>query len=149
MRVMSASKFELFYRYEAGLTVDNMDLKRHNVFINRKVHDLLIRAVAVAKANGRDIIQPIDLPITKGLQERIHEFRLLDQDVALQPVLDDVIALPPLDLACAEETEARLPEIAGALSVALARTFKIIDPDLENPHSEHWERSFRIFDQLL
>jgi Domain of unknown function (DUF1931) len=60
-----------------------------------------------------------------------------------------VVALPPLDLACAEDTEARLPEIAGGLSLALARTFKIIDPEVENPQSEHWERSFRIFDQLL
>jgi Domain of unknown function (DUF1931) len=58
-------------------------------------------------------------------------------------------ALPPLDLACSVETEARLPEIAGALSLALARTFKIIDPDFKNPQSERWERSFRIFDLLL
>jgi Domain of unknown function (DUF1931) len=47
------------------------------------------------------------------------------------------------------ETEARLPEIAGGLSLALARMFKIIDPDLKNPQSEHWERFFRIFDLLL
>ena len=32
---------------------------------------------------------------------------------------------------------------------ALARRFKIIDPDLRKPQPEHWERSFRIFDQLL
>jgi hypothetical protein len=44
---------------------------------------------------------------------------------------------------------ARVPEIAGALSLALARTFKLIDPDLKNPQCEHWERSFRIFDLLL
>lgn len=132
-----------------ALNVDKTDLKRHNEFINHKIYDLLVRAEAAAKANGRDIIQPFDLPITKGLQERVHEFRLLDQDVELQPVLDDVIALPPLDLACAADTEARLPEIAGGLSLALARTFKIIDPDLKNPQSEHWERSFSIFDQLL
>ena len=133
MRVMSANRFERFFRIEARLNVDKTDLKRHNEFINHKIYDLLVRAEAAAKANGRDIIQPFDLPITKGLQERVHEFRLLDQDVELQPVLDDVVALPPLDLACAADTEARLPEIAGGLSLALARTFKIIDPDLENP----------------
>jgi hypothetical protein len=149
MRLMSANRFERFFRIEAGLNVDKSDLKRHNEFVNHKISDLLIRAEAAAKANDRDIIRPFDLPITKGLQERIHEFRLLDEDIELQPVLDDVVALPPLDLACAEDTEARLPEIAGGLSLALARTFKIIDPDVENPQSEHWERSFRIFDQLL
>ena len=58
-------------------------------------------------------------------------------------------AQPPLDLAYGVETEARLPEVAGGLSLALARTFKIIDPDLKNPQSLHWKRSFRIFSLLL
>jgi hypothetical protein len=39
-------------------------------------------------------------------------------------------------------------EIAGGI-VALARTFKIIDPKLKNPQTEHWERSQRLFDLLL
>jgi len=34
--------------------------------------------------------------------------------------------------------------------MALARSFKIIDPDLKNPQARrHWERSFQIFDLLL
>jgi Domain of unknown function (DUF1931) len=37
----------------------------------------------------------------------------------------------------------------GALSLALARTFKVIDADLRNPPAGHRERSFRIFDLLL
>ena len=40
-------------------------------------------------------------------------------------------------------------EIAGGISVALSRTFKIIDPKLKNPRTEHWERSQRLFDLLL
>jgi Domain of unknown function (DUF1931) len=91
--------------------------------------------------------QPTGL-IIKGLQESVHAFRRLDQGIELEPILEN-ITTPPLDLACSVETEARLPEIAGGLSLALARTFKIIDPDLKNPQSEHWERSFRIFDLLL
>ena len=39
--------------------------------------------------------------------------------------------------------------IAGGLSVALARTFKIIDPALKTPHTVQWERSFEIFHLLL
>ena len=149
MPVMSVSRFERFFRLAAGLNVDKADLKRHNEFVNHKIHDLLLRAEAAAKANGRDIVQPFDLPITKGLQESVHAFRRLDQEIELEPILESLTALPPLDLACSVETEARLPEIAGALSLALARTFKIIDPALKNPQSEHWERSFRIFDLLL
>jgi hypothetical protein len=147
--VVGVTQFERFFRIGAGLDVDKADLKRYNEFVNRKIYDLLVRAEATAKANGRDIIQPFDLPITKGLQESIHEFRKLDEEIELQPVLDGLMAQPPLDLALAVETEARLPEIAGGLSIALARTFKIIDPNVKNPQSEQWERSFRIFDLLL
>jgi hypothetical protein len=48
-----------------------------------------------------------------------------------------------------EETEARLPGLVGGLSVALARTIKVIDPEVKNPQSEHWERAFYIFGLLL
>jgi hypothetical protein len=54
-----------------------------------------------------------------------------------------------LDLAYSDDTESRLPEVVGGLSVALARAFKIIDGDLKNPQSEHWQRCFRIFDLLM
>jgi hypothetical protein len=36
----------------------------------------------------------------------------------------------------------------GGLSVTLARTFKIIDGDLKNPATRHWQQCFRIFDLL-
>jgi hypothetical protein len=39
--------------------------------------------------------------------------------------------------------------VAGGLSVALARTFKLIDPDVKNPQTAHWERAFQIFALLL
>jgi hypothetical protein len=67
---MGVARFERFFRVAAGLDIDKQDLKRYSDFINHKVYDLLIRGEAAAKANGRDIIQPFDLPITKGLQER-------------------------------------------------------------------------------
>jgi Domain of unknown function (DUF1931) len=67
----------------------------------------------------------------------------------LKPILDLLLAHPPLDLAPSVETESRYPGIVGGLSLALARCFKIVDPDLKNPSSDEWERSFRIFDLLL
>jgi hypothetical protein len=56
---------------------------------------------------------------------------------------------PPLDFAYAGETENKLPEVAGEVSVAPARTFKIIDGHPKNPATVHWQRSFRIFDLLM
>jgi hypothetical protein len=83
------------------------------------------------------------------LQESIQAFRKMNEEIELQPILDRLTALPPLDLAYSYETEAKLPRIFGGLSVALARSFKIIDPKLKNPQTEHWQRSFQLFDLLL
>jgi len=149
MPVMGVARFERFFRAAAGLDVDKDDLKRFDDFVGQQVYDLLLIAQAAAKANRRDIVQPSDLPITKGLQESIHDFERIDQEVELQPILDQLAARPQLDLSLSEEVEARLPAIVGGLAVALARTLKIIDPDVKNPQSRHWERAFRIFDLLL
>jgi hypothetical protein len=149
MPVMGVSKFHRFFRVVASLDIDENDLKRYDEFVNRKLYDLLVRGEANAKANLRDVIAPHDLPITAGLQRSIHEFQRLDEEIELKPILDDLTRRPPLDLEYGVETEAQLPLIAGGISVALAHTFKICEPTLESPHTEHWERSFRIFDQLL
>ncbi|MEA2926822.1 MAG: hypothetical protein QOD25_3944 [Alphaproteobacteria bacterium] len=122
--VMSVARFERFFRIAAGLNVDKQDLKRYSDFINQKVYDLLPRAEATAKANGRGIIEPFDLPITKRLQDSIHEFQEIDQQIELHPILDQLTARPPLDLAYDQDTENQLPEIVGGLSVALARTLR-------------------------
>jgi hypothetical protein len=146
---MGVARFERFFRTAARLDVDKQDLKRYSEFINHKIYDLLLRAEATAKANGRDIIEPFDLPITKGLQESIHAFREIDEAIELQPIIDYLTARPPLDLAYSDATEERLSAVAGGLSVALARSFKIIDPDLKNPETKHWDRCFQTFDLLL
>jgi hypothetical protein len=147
--VMGVARFERFFRTAASLDVDKQDLKRFSDFVNHKICDLLIRGVATAKANGRGIIAPFDLPITKGLQESICAFKTIDETIELEPILDHLTHRPPLDLRYSDETEAVLPDVAGGLSVALARAFKIIDPNLKNPATEHWRRSFQIFDLLL
>lgn len=149
MAVMGIPQFERFFRATAELDVDKNDIKRYSDFVHGEIHDLLIIGQATAKANVRDVIEPWDLPITKGLQERIHEFEKIDEEIELQPLLEDLATRPLLDLALSEETEARLPLIAGGISVALARSFRIIDTRLVNPQTEHWERAYRLFDLLL
>jgi hypothetical protein len=146
---IGVSNFERFFRAAASLDVDKDDLRRYEDFVNRKVRDLLLISRAAARANGRDVIEPWDLPITKGLQETIHDFRGMDEAAEVRPMLEQIVAIPPQELAYSEETEGRLPEIAGGLSLALARAFKIIEPRLKNPQTEHWERAYRVFDLLL
>src|SRR3982074_2329891 len=97
--VMSVAKFERFFRIAAGLDVDKQDIKRYSDFINQKIYDLLLRAQAAAKANGRAIIEPFDLPITKGLQVAHDQETGLGVHDELRPILDNLTMQPPLDLA--------------------------------------------------
>jgi len=72
----------------------------------------------------------LDLPITKGLQENIHAFRRLDDRLELEPILQGL---------------AQLPAVVGGLSVALARSFKIVDPTLRHPQTQQWDMAFALF----
>jgi len=149
MPVMAISKFERFFRLAASLDIDKSDIKRYSDFVHQKIYDLLLMGVATASANDRDIVQPWDLPITKGLQENIHAFRKLDAETGLEDVLERLAAWPPLELALSDDTAVRLPEIAGGLSMCLAQAFTIVDPNVKNPQTPQWERVFRLFNLLL
>jgi len=89
---MGVSTFERYFRAAAGLDVDKSDLKRYDDFVNRKIYDLFLIAQAVARANGRDVVEPQDLPIGKGLQECIHAFRGIDEEIESQRLLDQLTA---------------------------------------------------------
>ncbi len=142
-------QFQRLFRAAASLDIDKDDLKRYDDFVDGRIYDLILVGQAHAKANARDVIQPHDLPVTKGLQESVHEFRKLEEEIELESLLERLATHPPFELMVADETEAGLPQIAGGLTVALARAFKLIDPKLKNPHAEHWERVARVFDLLL
>jgi hypothetical protein len=149
MPVMGFTKFERFFRVAGDVSVDRDDVTRYLDFVNDAIYDLLIIGQATAKANVRDILDPWDLPITKGLQESIHAFRRLDEEIKLAPILESLAARPPLDVTLDDETQARLPEIFGGISVALARTFKLIDAELKAVHTQEWERTFNLFRLLI
>ena len=149
MAIINVSRFERLFKRAANVDVDKEDLRRYSDFVNHKIYDLLLIGQAHAKAHVRDVILPMDLPIPKGLQECIHAFEDLNEEIELSDVLDQLTRHPMLDLAYSEDLEAELPKVAGGLSVALARSFKIIDPELKNPLTEHWERAFRLFDLIL
>ena len=147
--LMKVAEFERLFRQAAGLDVDKNDLKRVSDFLRDKLYDLLAVAERNAKYNGRDLIFEPDLPIAKGLQETLQEFRRMDTALELKPVLDALAALPPLDLEVAEDVRNLLPELAGALVVAYARVLKELDPALKHPQAEHHERAERGFGLLL
>jgi hypothetical protein len=126
-----------------GNDVDKMDLWCYNDLVDRKLYDLLMVGDEAARLNGQDAIEPFHLPIA------IDGFRKLDEEVELDPILEQLAARPPLDMPYGEELEALLAAIVGGLSVALAQSFKIVDSKLKKPSSEHWQRCFEMFELLL
>ncbi|MDX6343195.1 MAG: hypothetical protein QOH87_3333, partial [Trebonia sp.] len=99
MPVMGFTKFERFFRAAGGVTIDRDDAKRYLDFVNDAIYDLLLMGQAAARANVRDIVEPWDLPVTKGLQESMHTFDRIEEEVELGPILESLAARPPLDYA--------------------------------------------------
>src|ERR1700729_3619853 len=149
MPVMGFTKFERFFRAAGAVSVARGDVERYLDFVNDAIYDLLLIGQAAAKANLRDIIEPWDLPITKGLQESAHAFRRVEEEIEPGPILEPLGAPPPLDYALSDATQARLPELFGGISVALARKFKLVEADVKAGHTQEWERPFGIFRLLI
>jgi hypothetical protein len=147
--VASVSSWERFFRAAAGLNIDKNDVKRHQDFVDARLRQLIVRAEAVAKANGRDLIEFWDLPITAGLQTCLHEFEELDADLDLTPALREIAPVPPTDFDYSEAARNSLASVAGGVSVALARVLRLLDPEVKNPQTTHWERGEQLFDVLL
>lgn len=142
-------QLQRLFREAAGLNLDKADLKHYEEFVDQRIYRLLLRAEANAKAGGDVLIEPRNLPITAGLQECIEQFRKMDEQIELAPLLDRLAHRPPLQFSYSDETEAMLPDLAGGFGVALAQALKIIEPDLKNPQTRQWELATRIFELLL
>jgi hypothetical protein len=137
--------FERFFRVIASIQIDRSDVRRFRDFVDQQIDDIAISGRNSARWNGRDVIAPQDLPITRGLQERMREFDKLEEAEEIRELLRQDLRRPPAEVTFAEETEQLLPEVFGGLSVALARSFRVIDPTLANPGTAHWERAFEMF----
>jgi hypothetical protein len=142
-------ELERFFREAGGVDVDKADVDRFRAFVDEKVDDIAIAGRDAARWNNRDEIAPQDLPITKGLQERMREFGKLDTADDLREALRGSLRRPPDDVTFGEETQAVLTDVFGGISVALARSFRIVDPDVKNPSTRHWDRAYEIFRLLL
>jgi hypothetical protein len=96
-------------------------------------------------AGGLDVDKADLKRCSDFVHRKAYDLLLMSQPAAKFNLRD----VPLLDLEYGEETRLRLPSVCGGLSVALARGFKIVDPHLKSPQTQHWETTFRLFDLLL
>jgi hypothetical protein len=137
--------FERFFRSVASITIHKNDVRRFREFVDEQIDDIAIAGRNSAKWNGRDVVVAQDLPITKGVQERMREFDKLEEAEEIRELLRQVVRQPPGDVTFAEDTERLLPELFGGLSIALARSFRVVDAKVSNPSTDHWNRVFTLF----
>ncbi|OBF57143.1 hypothetical protein A5787_26035 [Mycobacterium sp. 852002-50816_SCH5313054-b] len=137
--------FERFFRSVASINIDKNDVRRFREFVDEQLDEIAIAGRNSAKWNGRDVVVAQDLPMTKGVQERMREFDKLEEAEEIRELLRQVVRQPPGDVTFSEDTEQLLPELFGGLSIALARSFRIVDPTVSNPSTEHWNRVFELF----
>ncbi|HMH94695.1 MAG TPA: DUF1931 family protein [Streptosporangiaceae bacterium] len=113
MPVLGFTRFERLFREAGGVDVDRDDIKRYLDFVNDAIYDLLV----TARANARDIIEPQDLPVTRGLQEAVRDYQQVSHDVELDPILAEIAARPTLDISLSDDTAHGLPALFGGISV--------------------------------
>jgi hypothetical protein len=59
------------------------------------IDDIAVAGRNAARWNGRDVIAPQDLPITKGVQERMREFDKFEEADEIRATLAETLRRPP------------------------------------------------------
>jgi len=142
MAVVGAHKIEELFKNAASLQIHKNKVKEISDIIDQKFHDLLLIGEANAKYNGRDVIWYSDLPLTKAFRESMQKFEALDEELALDDVLDHIKTLPPL-YTLEVELENKLTLVVGTLIYILANICKEFSPndnvvsEKELKHAEH------------
>jgi uncharacterized protein DUF1931 len=147
--IMGYTRMKEFLRRSARVDIDKSDMDRLTDLIGRKLNDLLVIGVRNASYNNRDIVMEPDLPLTKGILEHIKVFRRYEEEIDLKPILDHLATYPPLERTLSLDVEAKLPDIVGTLAMLAGQALKIIDPDVENPGRDLWDRVLRLMELLL
>ena len=142
-------ELERFLRSVAGVDADTADVYRLHTFVDEKVEAMAFAGRNAARANGRDVIAPHDLPITACLRDQMHDFSSREEAAELLQVLRGTPRRPPGDVTFGEGTEAHLQEAFGGIALTLARAFRILDPEMQHPSGDEWTRVFNLYRPVL
>jgi hypothetical protein len=147
--VFGANRLEEFVQRVSDVELDKSDLERLSNFVSDKLHDMLLVGVRHAGYNNRDMIMQADLPITKGLQESMQDFELYEEELEIEQILDQLATYPLMDREPSQEVIDMLPDLMGTLIMVTAQLMTVVDPGVENPGSETWDRVTKTMDLLI
>ena len=148
-KVIGFTKLETLMRKAASLDIKKSHAQEITDIAEAKLLDMLIAAERNASQNGRDVIMPGDLPVTKGLQETMIAFKKLEETIEVRDVLEYLATVPPLRYPLSTDTEAMLPELYGALLVVFGRIAKLIDDNDRALDSKTIEKTKEIMNLTL
>src|SRR5438477_12901653 len=78
---------EQFLRRASGFHFSEEQAERIVGLVEDKLRDLFAVAEDTALANGRMIVMPHDLPLTKGLRATLREHEVLSREIEMTPAL--------------------------------------------------------------
>jgi hypothetical protein len=139
---------ELAWRI-SDVKLDKSDLQRLSDLVDDKLYDLLLIGVQHASYNNRDVIMEPDLPLTRGLRESMQDFELYEEEVRIEPILEQLATYPQLEREPSQEVVDLLPQIVGTLIMVTTQLMTVVDPDISNPDSETWDRVSQAMDLLI
>ncbi|MEA3376100.1 MAG: DUF1931 family protein [Chloroflexota bacterium] len=147
--IFGANRLEHLARRVSGLNLDKSDLRRLSDLVSDKLHDLLLVGVRHASYNGRDVIMEPDLPITRGLRESMEDFALYEEQLQIEPILEQLATYPRLEREPSQEVIDLLPRLAGTLIMVTTQLMTVVDPGISNPDAETWDRVTETIDLLI
>lgn len=147
--VFGANRLEELIWRVSELDFDKSDLQRLSELVDEKLYDLLLVGVRHASYNNRDFILEPDLPLTKGLRESMQDFELYEEELEIEPVLEQLATYPQLDREPSQEVIDLLPDLVGTLIMVTTRLMPVLDPGISNPGTETWNRVIETMDLLI
>ncbi len=147
--IFGANRLEELVWRVSDVDLDKSDLQRLSDLVSDKLHDLLLVGVRHASYNDRDLIMEPDLPLTRGLRESMESFALYEEQLQIEPILEQLATYPLLEREPSQQVIDLLPDIVGTLIMVTSQLMTVVDPGISNPDAETWERVTETMDLLI
>ena len=152
-RIIGLPRLEALYRRFTGLDLDKGRAEEIIEVASKKLEDLLRVGQERAWARGSDVVEWIDLPITRGLAETIEYYRrererLQDPRLDLAPIVDYLTGRIS-GLVIGDSVRENLQDLTATVLLLIGYIIKRIDPKARKPSKEDIERARQILDLTL